>query len=76
LREILYNLTEFITIIEINESIIKKALKSKYKDFEDAIQIITSYSIDKMDCIVTRNIKDFKDAEIPVFTPDELIKKY
>ena len=73
LHQILYYLTEFISIIEINNNTIKKALKSKYKNFEDAIQIITAYTVDKMACIVTRNIKDF---ELPVYTPDELIKKF
>ena len=34
-----------------------------------------TYSIEKMDCIVTRNIKDFRDCEIPVLLPDELVKK-
>ena len=72
LREILYNLLDFINIISIDVGIIKKGLKSKHKDFEDAIQIISAYSIEKIDCIVTRNIKDFRDCEIPVLTPDEI----
>lgn len=54
---------------------LKKELKSKHKEFEDAIQIISACSIEKLDYIVTRNIKDFKGAEISVLTPDELISK-
>ena len=57
----------------IDLDMIKKGLKSKHKDFEDALQIISDYSIEKINCIVTRNIKDFKDAEIPDLIPDELI---
>ena len=72
LREVLFNLLEYLNIVAINLDILKKGLKSKHKDFEDAIQIISAYSIEKMDCIVTRNIKDFKNSEIPVYTPDEL----
>lgn len=64
---------DYITVIAIDLDMIKKGLKSKHKDFEDALQIISAYSISKIDCIVTRNIKEFKDAEIPVLTPDELI---
>jgi predicted nucleic acid-binding protein len=60
--------------IAIDQDVIKKGLKSKHKDFEDALQIISAYSIDKLDCIVTRNTKDFKSSEIPVLTPDELTK--
>jgi predicted nucleic acid-binding protein len=74
LREVLFNLLEYLNIVAINLDILKKGLKSKHKEFEDAIQIISAYSIEKMDCIVTRNIKDFKNSEIPVYTPDELAK--
>ena len=75
LRDVLYNLLDFIQIIPVDVDTIKKGLKSKHKDFEDAIQMICSYSIEKMDFIVTRNIKDFREAEIPVLSPDELVKK-
>ena len=75
LPEILNNLTKFISFVTTDEVVIKKALKSKCKDFENAKQIITAYAAEKIDCIVTRNIKEFKNCEIPVFSPDELIKK-
>lgn len=74
LREILHALLEYLSVVAIDEAAIKKGLKSKHKDFEDALQIISAYSIEKIDCIVTRNVKDFKEAEIPVFTPDQLVK--
>lgn len=75
LREVLLNLLEFINIIAVDIDVLKKGLKSKHKDFEDALQIISAYSIEKIDCIVTRNLKDFKDSEIPVLSPDEIIEQ-
>ncbi|MES2837839.1 MAG: PIN domain-containing protein [Bacteroidota bacterium] len=75
LRSILYNLMEYINVISVDTDILKKGLKSKHKDFEDAIQIISAYTVDRIDYIVTRNIKDFKDSEISVISPDELVKK-
>jgi len=75
LREILYNLLSYLSVIAIDENVIKKALRSKHKDFEDAIQMICAGSIDKLDCIVTRNIKDFRNGEIPAFSPDEIWDK-
>jgi predicted nucleic acid-binding protein len=75
LRNVLYNLLDFIHVIPVDLDLIKKGLKSKHKDFEDAIQMLCAYSIEKMDCIVTRNIKGFRDCEIPVLSPDELVKK-
>lgn len=76
LRSILYDLTDYITIIQIDSEMIQKGLRSKHKDFEDALQINCAYSVEKIDCIVTRNIKDFKDSEITVLTPDELYNKF
>ena len=75
LRLILLNLLDFVTIIPIDILLIKRGLKSKHKDFEDALQILSATSIDKIDCIVTRNLKDFKDSEIPVFSPDTLLSR-
>lgn len=74
LRDVLLNILVYLTIVAIDQDVIKKGLRSKHKDFEDAIQIISAYSIEKLDCIMTRNIKDFKGSEILVLTPDELIK--
>ena len=76
LRDVLHNILDYLNIIAIDLEILKKGLKSKHKDFEDALQIISAYSIDKIDCIVTRNIRDFRDAEIPVLTPEELTKHF
>ena len=50
------------------------ALGSPMKDYEDAIMVQTAIRIDA-DCIVTRNIKDYGLAAIPVFTPEEFLKK-
>jgi predicted nucleic acid-binding protein len=74
LREILHNILDYLNVIAIDQDVIKKGLKSKHKDFEDALQIISAYSIEKLDCIVTRNVKDFKGSEILVLTPEELTK--
>jgi predicted nucleic acid-binding protein len=74
LREVLINLSELIQIEGIHQETINTALRSNHKDFEDALQITCASAIDKLDCIVTRNIKDFKNSRIPVFEPDELIK--
>jgi predicted nucleic acid-binding protein len=75
LRDVIYNLLDYIEVVPVDLDIIKKGLKSKHRDFEDALQIISAYSVDKIDCIVTRNIKDFKNSEILVLTPDELLDR-
>jgi len=74
-RMALEEVVENISIIPIDNEIIKKSLKSSHKDFEDAIQITSAQSIPTMDCIITRDLKDFKNSEIKVYTPDEFLNK-
>ncbi len=76
LRVVLYNLLDYLTVIAIDTDVLKKGLRSKHKDFEDAIQILCASSVEKIDCIVTRNTKDFRDSELLVITPDELCLKW
>jgi len=64
LRIILSNLLDIISVVAVDNDFVKKSLKSKLKDFEDAIQISCASSINEIDFIVSRNIKDFKDSEI------------
>jgi predicted nucleic acid-binding protein len=73
LRSLLLSLLDFIEVIPVDLSIIRKSLLSKHKDFQDAIQIFAANSIDGLDFIVTRNLKDFKDAGVVVLPPDELL---
>lgn len=75
LRNILSNLLEFLVVIPVDLDVLKKGLRSKHKDFEDAIQILCASSIAGIDFIVTRNTKDFKTCEIAVLTPDEMCLK-
>lgn len=73
IRQSLDEVTTVLSIIPIDINIIKKSLKSTHKDFEDAIQIVSAQSINNMDCIVTRDLKDYKFAEIAVLTPDDFL---
>lgn len=74
LRNILYELLNYLSVIPIDTNMIKKGLRSRYKDFEDGLQILCAASIPQIDCIITRNIKDFRNSEIPAFTPDQILQ--
>ena len=76
LHDVLYNLLDYVTVISVDTDVLKKGLRSKLKDFEDSIQILCASFVEKIDCIVTRNIKDFRDSEILVLTPDELCLRW
>ena len=75
LREVFFNLTEYITVIAIDAGILKKGLRSKHKDFEDALQILCASSVKNIEYIVTRNPKDFKYSDVQVLTPEEFCMK-
>ena len=76
LRDVLYNLLDYVTVIAVDTDVLKKGLRSKHRDFEDSIQILCASTIEKIDCIVTRNTKDFRESEILVLTPDELCLRW
>ena len=65
---------EYIVIQETNDEIIKKAIKSNFNDFEDAIQYYSAVQLNIIDIITTRNIKDFKKSDLPVLSPETTVK--
>ncbi len=50
------------------------ALGSPMKDYEDAIMVQTAIRVGA-DCIVTRNLKDYRLVALPVFSPEEFLEK-
>ena len=72
----LKELSELLQIMNVDDTIIKRALQSGFKDFEDAIQYQTALSNPDIEVIVTRNIKDYKEAELPVMSPETFLKTY
>jgi len=55
-----------------DEKIIEKGLNSDFSDYEDSLQYFSALRQD-CDILITRNVKDFKRAQIPVMTPDEFL---
>ena len=76
--EIIELLTEITEIVGTTKNEVVQALKSNFSDFEDAIQYSSALKIENVDAITTRNVKDYKNASIPIMTPMtfiELIQK-
>ena len=65
---------ELVGIQETNRKIIRKAIKSNFNDFEDAIQYFSALEIGTIDIITTRDLKDFKRSELPVLSPETTVK--
>lgn len=75
LREVLLALLSYLHVVPVDNDILMKGLRSGYRDFEDALQILAAMNVPRLECIVTRNTKDFKGAPIPVLAPDELASR-
>ncbi len=71
----LIRLESWVEIVSVNKASIKQSLSSDFKDFEDAIQYYSALEA-KLKIIVTRNLKDFKTAKIPVLTPADFLQNY
>ena len=71
-KNALRKLRILLHIVDSSESIIDKALNSTFSDFEDAIQYYTALQ-NGISVILTRNLKDYKNASIMVQTPEEYL---
>ena len=62
-----------VTVLSVDDKIIELALASDFKDFEDAIQYHTAIEND-VHLLLTRNLKDFRKADINVLTAEQYLK--
>ena len=72
LREAIKQLVRSVTICPIDYTILVAAFALPFSDYEDAVQHCCA-TASSLDAIVTRNIKDYKNATLPVFTPTEFL---
>lgn len=56
-----------------HESIVAALEREEFSDFEDCLQDECAKGI-KADYIITRNIKDFKQSNVPAITPEQFLE--
>ena len=66
---VLFNLFEILDTCGID---CRKALTSDISDYEDAVMIEAARA--EIDCIVTRNLKDYAGAPMPVYSPAQFVE--
>jgi predicted nucleic acid-binding protein len=71
-RKLLATLKVLVTVLPVDDKIIELALHSRFKDFEDAIQYHCALEHD-IRILVTRNIRDYKQARISVLTAEQFL---
>jgi predicted nucleic acid-binding protein len=69
----LTQLKEAMEVAEVNGNVIDMALKSGWKDFEDAVQNFSAVANPQISAIITRNTKDFKDSSLEIVDSVEFL---
>lgn len=73
-RRLLGKLFSIFSLLDSAGVDCQKALLSRVADYEDAIMIETAMR-EGMDCIITRNLRDYSFSPLPVYTPREFLKR-
>jgi predicted nucleic acid-binding protein len=66
-------LLSLFEIASVNRAVLETALDLGFPDYEDAVLHEAACGVDAQG-IVTRNSRHFKNATLPVYTPEELSK--
>ena len=72
-RKMLLKFKTLINVLSVNDKIIELSLASDFSDFEDAIQYNTAIE-NGITTLLTRNLKDFRKAEITILTAQQYLK--
>jgi predicted nucleic acid-binding protein len=72
-RDALSRLLEQIQVAGVTDEVIRQALLSPVKDFEDAV-VSAVANVENIEVIVTRNISDFKNSSVPAMLPADFLE--
>ena len=70
--DVIFNLKDGVQVLDLTEKMLDRSGTADFKDFEDGVQHFCALH-GNADCIVTRNVVDFKKSKLPVFTPKEFL---
>jgi len=71
-KKLITTLLRYTSTLPLNDKTIEKALRSDFKDFEDALINFTAEDMN-IDSIITFNKKDFKNSALEILSPSEFI---
>lgn len=74
-RSLITELFDLCHIIPASKEILKSALESDFRDFEDAVQHYSALTNKNIKAIITRNVRDYKKSKIEVFSPGDFLLK-
>lgn len=71
-RSLLSRLLQHIQVASVTDEVIRAALQSSIKDFEDAVTSEAANAVG-VEVIVTRNATDFVTSSVPAVLPEEFL---
>lgn len=71
-KRVIKVLLDRVQIQDVSKQELQTALTTDFKDYEDSVQHECARSCKKIDYIITRNKKDYKNSLIPVLSSEEL----
>lgn len=74
IRQGITDLLKLVRVISITKESLEEALALPFADYEDAVQH-TAATSGALDAIVTRDLGDYKNATLQVFSPSDYLEK-
>jgi len=71
-KKVLEDVLKVFRVAKVDQTVITEAIRLSYRDFEDAVQEASARH-EKLEAIISRNKKDFRSSEIPVYTASEYV---
>jgi len=76
-KDVIKDTTDLLKIfknIPIGLDHVKASFESNFKDKEDGFQHFACLDSDEVMGIITRNVKNWKESELPVYTPKQILE--
>ncbi|HEX8422052.1 MAG TPA: PIN domain-containing protein, partial [Pyrinomonadaceae bacterium] len=74
LRQAIGRLLRAVRVCPVDHAVLVSALTSPISDYEDAVQHASAAAAG-LDAIVTRNLDDYKNAVLPVYSPVDFLNQ-
>lgn len=74
-EKVIRTITAIAKVSALTIEDIRRAAAGKFEDFEDGIQHSCAVR-SKADYIVTRNLKDYSESQIPAISPHDFLEKF
>jgi predicted nucleic acid-binding protein len=73
-RRAVEELLAILNVCSLDRFVLEEAHRLAFTDYEDAVQH-ASATANSLEAIVTRNLKDYKNATLPVFSPADFLNQ-